>query len=267
MAEQVLDRDEWMRRTGPLYPVLVAVWMLTRVPLPRSFEPSSEDLGRAAPWFPLVGALLGAVLAVVAGVLLATDLVPALVAAAIIGLLIAGTGGLRELGAIRTADRLRDQDDYVPSGTLSIYGLLALAAVVGLRGLALLGIDTGTWTEALIISSAIAHLVPLLLLQLGDSLEPPLPERGSVLTHRLSWTMFGIVAGGTALLALVLGGLVGLLALFLAGAAAFGIGLIMQRRFGGLTGDGLATAAAACELIVLMCFAAAAPAATSPWVS
>jgi adenosylcobinamide-GDP ribazoletransferase len=268
MAEDAFDRDEWMRRTGPLYPVLVAIWMLTRVPMPRSFEPSSEDLGRAAPWFPLVGALMGAALAVIAAILLETALVPALVAAVVIGLLVAGTGGLGELAATRTADRVRDDEDaYAPSGSLTIYGLLALAAVVGLRGLAFLGIDTGTWAAALIVSQAIAHWVPLLLLQLGDTLDTPLPRRGSVLAGRIGWTVFAIASGATALLALVLGGAAGFLAMLLAGAAAFGVGLLLQRRFGGLTGDGLATAAAACELIVLLCFAAAAPAATSPWVS
>ncbi|MEM9491906.1 MAG: hypothetical protein AAGC55_22360, partial [Myxococcota bacterium] len=60
MAEVTLDRDEWMRRTGPLYPGLVALCCLTAFPLPSGLRLADDDLARSALWFPVVGGLLGA---------------------------------------------------------------------------------------------------------------------------------------------------------------------------------------------------------------
>jgi cobalamin synthase len=58
---------------------------------------------------------------------------------------------------------------------------------------------------------------------------------------------------------------IGVLALVLAAAVAFGVGLYYQKREGGLTADSLGAASVACELAVLLCFAAANAATSSPW--
>jgi len=47
-------------------PVLVAIRLLTRVPVLSGAVPTEHDMARAAPWFPVVGGLIGGLLAVLA---------------------------------------------------------------------------------------------------------------------------------------------------------------------------------------------------------
>jgi len=88
-----------------VYPFLVALQFLTRLPSPIRHDITPEDLGRAIGWFPVVGAALGVLLA--AGDSVASALLHPMVAnALIVAFLVAVTGALHLDGLIDTAEGL-----------------------------------------------------------------------------------------------------------------------------------------------------------------
>ncbi len=260
-----MDRDEWMRRTGPLYPALVALRLLTRAPVLRGVELTDDDTGRAAVWFTVVGALVGAALALIALIVLAVDLVPAIVAALVLALAMVVTGALHEGQLARAADLLgRDDDRSGFEGRLGLYGLLAVVILFAMRWILLLGIDRDAWPGALIAGQVAVRWVPLFLLRIGDRVEEPEPGR-SLLIGPFSWAGFGIASGVAVIAALGFGGAAGLVSLLLCAGVAFVVGLFFERRYGGLSTATLGAASMVCELTVFACFAIAAPAVTSAW--
>ena len=267
-AGGVADRDEWMRRTGPLYPGLVAVKLLTRLPVLRGAEVNAEDTGRAAPWFAVVGGLAGGALAAVAVLVLGFDLVPAIVAALVIALAALLTGALHEAELARTADILGRSGDETPldtlGGRIGLYGILAVVTLFAIRWIVLLGTEPAAWIAAIILSQITIRWSLLLLLKIGDRLDEPSTGR-SLLIGGFSWAAFAIASAIAVVAALFFGGGTGLLSIVIAALVAFFVGLYFQRRDGGLTSQTLGAASIVCELTVLVCFAVAHPAATSPW--
>lgn len=82
---------------------LVAVQLLTSIPVPVKKEIGPDGLGRATAWFPVVGLIIGLVLA---GVYWVLDLVlpPALASAILVALLVGLTGGIHLDGLADTCD-------------------------------------------------------------------------------------------------------------------------------------------------------------------
>jgi adenosylcobinamide-GDP ribazoletransferase len=265
--EPLNPRDEWMRRTGPLYPFMVALQVLTKLPVLRGVEPTSEDRQRAVIWFPVVGGLLGGTLALVAWILLETSLVPAVAAAFALGGAVAVRGAVHEIAITRYADQLsRDRDDYDTS--LGLAGIIALLTALALRGVAFLGIDTDDWIGALVVSQLVAAWAVLLLIKLGA---PPdesayAPPEGLAIGG-FSWSLLGIASGIGLVVAVLFGRWTGVLALMLTGLVVFVVGMFFQRREEEIGHVQLAVAAGVCELVVLLTFAIAHPADISPWVS
>jgi adenosylcobinamide-GDP ribazoletransferase len=259
VAEVTVDRDLWMRRAGPLYPALVAVRMLTRVPLPRSFAPAAEDAGPAAAWFPAVGAAVGLALAGCAAVAAATGLVAAVAGLGVVGLAVLIGGGRVEGGLARAAGVWAGRDGA---------GIGVAWFAVAVRAVALIGTATGSWTAALVVSQVTARFTPLLVQRLGAPAdEAPAPRRGSLVVGEPSWVAFGVAAAIAAFAALVFGKGLGLLALVVGGLFGLGAALWAQRRSDDTAADTLAAVAVASELVVLLCFAAAHPAIVSPWTA
>lgn len=266
----ILDRDEWMRRTGPLYPGLVALRELTVLPVLRSVEPTTDDRTRAAPWFPAVGGLVGGLIALSALIVLATDLVPAIAGVLALVLALALTGGSFETGLARAVENLvarEDSDDPYGPRAIGMAGVAAIAASIALRVFLLLGIDPAWWVGAIITSQVVLRWVPVFLLKLGDRLGEPEVGRRSLLVGPVSWAALAIGSGFALLCAILFGGGVGLLALIMSAGLAFGAGVFFQRRYSGLSDTSLSAAAVACELVVLLVFAASHAAVVSPWVS
>ena len=84
--------------------LLVALQFLTRLPVPRVTDPSPDDLGRAAPWFPAAGLLIGLAVALAAAI---GDLAGAWIAALLALLVwVAITGALHLDGLGDVADAL-----------------------------------------------------------------------------------------------------------------------------------------------------------------
>ena len=272
MAKEVIfDRDEWMRRTGPLYPGIVALRNLTLLRIPRALEPTADDMSRSAPWFAVIGAIVGGLLALVAVLLLRADLVPAIVGGIVLVLAVVATGAMHEVGLTRSIDVLAagnaDDTYFDTADTQSgLFGLLALMALLSVRGLGLLGTDTSMWVAAIVISQMTLRWSVLLLLKIGDRLGEPRTDRRTLMIGEFSWAMFGAATALASVIAVILAGGLGLAALVIAALLAFGVGLFFQRKFGGLNRHSLGAASVVCEVSVLLCFAAAHPAATSPWM-
>lgn len=253
-----------MRRLGPLYPGFVALLVLTCVPAPRALVPADDDLGRSGFWFPMVGALVGAVLTMVAWLLSAVALVPAVVAVVVVVAGAALTAGRADSG-VATLVRQENDDPWEHEG-ITFASVVAVVALLMLRAACLIGTDVEHWPAALILSHAIAGWVVLLLLKLGDQL--PADEHGwfSLTIGELSWKLFGAASAVIAILVMLLAGGTGMIAMLIAAALAFVVGLFFQRRAGGLGHESLAAAAALCEVTVLLVFAAVHQPALSPWI-
>lgn len=254
MAEIGAMRDEWMRRTGPFYPLLVAFQLQSFLPVARSLEPSAEDLQRARLWLPVVGALAGAGLALVAA-LLAGTLAPVVVAGLVVAVGAVATGGRFEVGLARAAERLAGGALAGEPAVVPI--ALSLAVLLLLRAACLGGIELGAWAGALVASHVAGRFAML------ASLEIPELWRGTLAAGddgpaRPRWVPFAIVGAIAVVVVGVVGRGVGITALALAvvvAVAAIQIGRRQTRP-----DDETASAAAAiAEVVVLLCFAALAP--------
>ncbi len=255
---EVANREEWMRRTGPLYPGIIALRRQTALPILSSTETTDDDLRRAAGWSSLIGAGLGAMLAIVALTFAALDVSPTVAAAFVVLVGLIATGAQHERGLATTVERLAGTASYTRQ-TLGAPGVIALFATLGLRGACLVGTNTDAWIGALIVSQTVIPAVSVLLLKVADHTDAPLARGRGLMFGVIGWGTVGVAAGVAAVASLVFGGVVGLLTLIVAGLCAFGLGLALQRRDGGVGTDTLASIALACELVVLLGFAIAYP--------
>ncbi|MCG8420491.1 MAG: adenosylcobinamide-GDP ribazoletransferase [Proteobacteria bacterium] len=274
MAGVTAERDEWMRRTGPLYPGLVALCYLTAVPLPRGLEPTEDDVVRSAVWFPLVGGIAGTVLYSLAQLLRAANLATAVAAIFIVVAGVAGTRAMRELGVGKTADRLGGLRANVSASEITAHGAIAIVAALALRAGALISTDVGVWFAALVISQASAYWAMLLALKLTHQADGESGSRQgrteSALTGKVSWTTAavagGILAGAAVMLDVWHTGGYSFVAVLATALLACFVGWFFQRRTDGATRPTLASAALICEIAALLVFAAAHPASESPWI-
>jgi adenosylcobinamide-GDP ribazoletransferase len=244
---------------GDLLRGLVAAFaFLTRLPVWRG--PLSErDLGRAVGFFPLVGLVLGLV-GMGLGHLLADILPPLALAAMVVALLAALTGALHLDGLADLFDGLagggRDRERALAimrDSRIGAQGAVALVLVLILKvaavSAALEARDLGT----LLAFPAIGRWAvgPLILL-FGTA-------RAEGLAHRVrAFTGAREVLLGTvtlALLVLALGAPVALAA-GVALAVALLLGLWLQTRLGGLTGDAYGAAIEIAEVAALTTAAA-----------
>ena len=118
--------------------LLVATVFLTRLPLPVAAE--AADVGRAARWFPLVGAGLGVVAALAAtGMARIPSLPPVLGALLLVGAGAWATGAIHLDGLADTADGFgggRTRDDILRimrDPVIGSFGAITLLLVMGLK--------------------------------------------------------------------------------------------------------------------------------------
>jgi adenosylcobinamide-GDP ribazoletransferase len=266
------DRDEWMRRLGPLYPAAVAARNVTALPW-RGLDPTGGDLARSALWLPVVGGAIGAIAAAAAVLVGATGIAPALAGsvAVAVALALGGAGRERELARSLAGDRSDAGLGLGERDELALAPLLAILGAVALRAVALLVIATPAWPAALISAGAIGHWSAVFLSRIGDRVDDAASivgdERTGLAAGEPGWPALGIATAITAVAAIALGGASGAIAFAVAAALAFGLGLLLQRRRGGVGRDSLGAVCIACELAVLAVFAALHPAAVSAWVA
>jgi len=221
---------------------------LTIVPVPGGVAHGMEALGRAAPWFPVVGLALGAVLAGVERV--AGGLFPPLLAAALtVTAWKALTGGLHLDGlAGRDAEqRLRIMRDT----RLGVFGAVGLVLFLLLETAAVAGLPPSARTRALLVLPALGRATPALL---ARCFRPARADgHGAAFRDGLGAGAALLALALAAALALaVLGGVSGSLVVVMSVAAAFALAFFMAARLAGVTGDVLGAAIEVAELAGLL---------------
>jgi adenosylcobinamide-GDP ribazoletransferase len=237
---------------------LLAVRYLTILPLSRRRHAGLEDLGAAAPWFPVVGAGLGVILAAVDAVTVRVfpPLLAALLTVTTWKLL---TGGLHLDGLADCLDGLAGRDPaerraIMADSRIGAFGavglifflLLELAAVSELP-------PTARW-RALVAAPVIARATPALL---GRVFRPARAVgQGAAFAAGLGRAGVGIALGVAVVVAVVVLGLAGVVAVAVGLGAAAAIGAFLARRFGGVSGDVLGAGVEVAELAVLLAVSA-----------
>jgi adenosylcobinamide-GDP ribazoletransferase len=233
--------------------LLVAARYLTIVPLPGR-DVGLAALGRAAPWFPVVGLALGLVLTVIDVVV--SRLFPPLLA----GLLVVTgwkllTGGLHLDGLADCLDGLVGRDPahrlaIMQDSRIGALGAVGLILFLLLEVSALAEIVAPLRWRALVVAPAIGRTMPPLLARLF----PAARAHGHGAAFRAG------LRPTSAPSALVLGVLVavaglgppGVVAAAVGALVAVALGGFLATRLSGLTGDALGASIETTELVVLL---------------
>lgn len=236
--------------------IVAAAIFLTRLPLRWRGEWPPGQHASAQRAFPIVGAGIG--LAGGAAYLVAhgVGLPPVLAAIAAVGVQALLTGALHEDGLADMADGLggggdRDRKlEIMRDSRIGSYGAIALMLGLAARIGAIAAIDDPAATAAALVASGAASRA--LLPSLTRYFEPARRD-GIAATAGRPTLGIALTAGGLAILVAVLttGG-VGVAAIGVAAAAAFGLGWIARRQIGGYTGDVLGAAQQAAEIFFLL---------------
>jgi adenosylcobinamide-GDP ribazoletransferase len=244
---------EASRPAGRAAGILVAVQYLTVLPVPRRGTPG--DLGRAAPWFPVVGLVLGALLALAAA---GADLVlaPAVAGALLVALWVALTGALHLDGLADACDGLggafgRDRAlAIMRDPRTGPYGVAGVVLVLLVKAAVLASLSERALWRALLVALTLGRLAPVLLARL---LPPARPDgAGRAFADGVSWGRAGIAAAIAAIASLSVLGAWGALPLGAALACVLGAGAYLRRRLGGTTGDCLGAMVEVTEALVLV---------------
>ena len=234
--------------------LFLAVRYLTIAPIPAGPHVEPATLGRAAPWFPVIGLALGLA---VAGVewgtsLMFPPLLDALLAVTAWKLL---TGGLHLDGLSDCLDGLvgRDADDrlrIMHDSRIGAFGAIGLILFLFLEVSAVYELPSGVRWRALIVAPAVARALPPLVAWLF----PPAMLVGQGAMFRSGLTRVGVL--GALALALVIAlaalGTIGLVAFAFAAVVTVSLAWFFVRRLGGVTGDVLGAGIEIGELIVLL---------------
>jgi adenosylcobinamide-GDP ribazoletransferase len=239
---------------------LVALQMMTRVPVRLAEAPSEREQGLAAAWFPLVGAGVGCVAAVAYWALWRAHL-PSLAPWAALAATVALTGAFHEDGLADTADGIFGSSDrarrleIMRDSRVGSYGVVALVLVLGAQVSAVGALPPALGWRALIAAHALGRAAALPLSRL------PYARAEGGLGHAVAerrvpaWALAVALVTGVAPLAL----LPWPLALGAAGAAGL-VTLVAGARFkrdlGGITGDALGAVVKLAELATYVAAAA-----------
>ncbi len=247
-------------RNGPrAVDLLMALSLLTRLPLPRFDFPKQRPAASAAWAYPLAGL----VIAMIAGGLgMGLDWIgmpAALLAGLVLVVSIVLTGAMHEDGLADCADGFwggwepERRLEIMKDSQLGSYGALALALSLGLRWTALsLIIESGGLLPAILSAAIVSRAVMGIVM---GNLPPVRPEGLSARTGRmpfwsnLTGSAFAIVS------CLALLGPGGMAPLVMAMLAAPGIQVLAKRKIGGQTGDVLGATQQVSEVMFLITWA------------
>jgi len=248
----------WQR---PWAPLLLAVALLTRCPVPAWAHRGGAAIPQAFALFPWVGLMLGAVAGGVWFLARFAGLPPLVAAGVTIGLLCWMTGALHEDGLADCADGFgggRDRArklDIMRDSRLGSYGVIALTLSLLLRIAALAALAPLPGAVALAVALILGRAaMPALMISLPparqDGLGASLGPAG-----RLS-VLLALIGGTLLATALLLPfDLPALLALPVAILAAGTLRTIAHRQIGGFTGDVLGATEQSVEIAVLVTLA------------
>jgi adenosylcobinamide-GDP ribazoletransferase len=234
---------------------VIALRYLTIIPIA---GPTSAGPGVAAGWFPVVGLAIGGAVAIVDRLATAW-FVPLLGAVLTVTVWKIITGGLHLDGLSDCLDGLAGRD---PAQRLAImhdsrvgaFGAIGLALVLLLEVAAVTGLDAGRRGAALVLAPVVGRAMAPVVARVF-----PAAGTGHGASFRADLRPAApIVAGVLALLVavLVMGGR-GVVALIVAAAVALAFAAFMARRLGGITGDVHGAVIELSEVMVLLTAAAA----------
>jgi adenosylcobinamide-GDP ribazoletransferase len=217
-----------------------------------------EELGGAAPWFPVVGAGLGLVLVAVDA--LTTRVFPPLLAALLTvtawKLL---TGGLHLDGLADCVDGLAGHDPaerraIMRDSRIGAFGAMALVIVLMLELAALSELPPEARWRALVTAPVVARATPALL---GRWFRAARADgQGALFAAGLDRAAAPAALAVAVAVAVGVLGWLGVVALGVGVGAAMAAGAFLARRVGGITGDVLGAGVEVTELAVLLTISA-----------
>lgn len=241
---------------------LLALGFLTRLPT-GSVECTARDIGRAARWFPLVGALLGTIYFGAASGLcrLFAPLVTALLITALDTLL---TGAMHLDGLADTADGfgggaardevLRIMRDHA----IGSYGACAVCLAIGLKAAAIaVLVGKGPLAQALVATPVMGRWSAVLSSAMAGYARPTtddvMKSVGSPARY-IGRLELMVATAITVAIALTLDWRRGAAALLVVACATSAWTWLCKRRIGGVTGDTLGAGIETSECLVLVLF-------------
>jgi cobalamin 5'-phosphate synthase/cobalamin synthase len=231
--------------------LLASIAFCTRIPISTAFD--AEDVGRAARWFPLIGAMLGAISLALSRVLL--PVLPATIVAVLILVVeVLVTGALHYDGLADTLDglgggkspedRMRIMRDHV----IGSYGATALILLVALKAASITAlISVSKYSPYLLLAPVIARWNIVLL-----SLCFPYARPCEAVSRHIGKTELAWASVLTACITLGAASWRGAVCWGAAAIAAVLFGNFCLRKIGGVTGDTLGATEQISESIVLL---------------
>ncbi|MBI2204536.1 MAG: adenosylcobinamide-GDP ribazoletransferase [Candidatus Rokubacteria bacterium] len=230
-----------------------AVRYLTIVPFPGA-SGSHQALGRAAPWFPVVGLGIGA--ALVVGEWVTVRLFgPLLGALIIVTVWKLASGGLHLDGLADCLDGLMGRDAahrllIMRDSRIGAFGAIGLILFLMLEIAAVAELSSAARGATLAVAPAVARAMPPLLSRLFRAARPD--GQGATFGAAIG-PMAVPIALAVALVAAAVGlGWLGLVGVVIASIVAIAFGRFMTARIGGITGDVHGAAVELSELAMLL---------------
>lgn len=239
------SREVWKRRLGPLFGGAIALASSTSLSLP-GLPAGSDDEAPAAGWLLAIGAVLGLAAYGLAALCyqLALPAAACTSVALVVTILLGGVIVERGLGAYLT----RGGDPNVVTTTIA--GSLLVRAQL------LAAIPYEQWLFAFPATWVIGRWAAMFLQAIGDPILDP-PRRSLVAAPPPAWVM-GAATAAVAIASVAALGWEMLLAVGVTAILAFVLGLVAQRRRGGIDAAVVGAAAAAGEVVTLLVLAAVA---------
>jgi cobalamin 5'-phosphate synthase/cobalamin synthase len=235
--------------------LLASIAFCTRIPISTEF--SAADIGRAATWFPVVGALLGVVsLALARG--LTPLLPPTIVAILILAVEALFTGALHYDGFADAADGLgggKSREDclrIMRDHAIGSYGATALILLLALKAAAISAlISANSFSVYLILAPVLGRWNIVLLSRSLPYARPSEAVSRNIGTAELVWATVFCTA-----IVLPIGRWHGAICWGAAALSAAVYGWFCFRKIGGVTGDTLGASEQIGEVVVLVLGAA-----------
>jgi adenosylcobinamide-GDP ribazoletransferase len=230
----------------------LALGLLTILPVRTRVEPSG--LGAAAPWFPLVGALVGAG---AAGVVLGLDGVLGSTVAGVLAVvwLIVATGALHVDGLADCADALGVRGGrerrlaVMRESTIGVFGTLAVVLYALLLAAAIAALSEDVVLRTLVAAGALGRWGAVV----HAAFAPPARPEGLGAAFSVGTVALVVATVIAFALAIGLGGLDGLVATAAAAIVAGAVTAGAVRGLGGRTGDTLGATIVLTELAAVLC--------------
>ena len=234
--------------------LVVAARYLTIVPLPGPARPSADALGRAAPWFPVVGLGLGVVLVVTERVteVLFPLLLAGLLTVTVWKLL---TGGLHLDGLADCLDGLGGRDAehrlaIMRDSRIGAFGALGLILLLLLEIAAVTELPPSVRSHALLVVPVVARATPPLLARLFPAAKSE--GLGAAFGAGVGPLAVPIALSVALVVAIVALRGVGIVVLVVSVVSALVLTRFFAARVSGITGDVLGAAIEIAELAGLL---------------